>query len=124
VSDAGSPTRALSISAKVFAVDVAIDPILRRFREAVAKHYGPALERVVLFGSRARGDAEESSDYDVAIFLKAVRPGMAEWCSLADLRTQILDAGGPFIDAIPFRSSDYGRCTPIMDAIRRDGVIL
>lgn len=105
-------------------VAVAIDPILKRFREALAERYGPALERVVLFGSRARGDADESADYDVAVFLKEVRPGMAEWYSLADLRSQILDAGGPFIDAIPFRSSDYDRCTPIMGAIRRDGVIL
>ena len=49
---------------------------------------------------------------------------MAEWYSLADLRTQIFDAGDPFIDVIPFRSSDYDRCTPIMGAIKRDGVIL
>lgn len=105
-------------------VAVAIDPMLRRFREALAERYGPALERVVLFGSRARGDADEGSDYDVAVFLRDVGPGMAEWYSLADLRTQVLDAGGPFFDAIPFRSSDYDRCTPIMCAIRRDGVIL
>lgn len=100
------------------------DPILERFRRALAELYGPALDRVVLFGSRARGDATAELDYDVAVFLKDVRPGMAEWYSLADLRTQILDAGGPFIDVIPFRSSDYDRCTPIMGAIKRDGVIL
>lgn len=49
---------------------------------------------------------------------------MAEWYSLADLRTRILDAGGPFFEAIPFRSSDYDRRTPIMREIKRDGVIL
>jgi hypothetical protein len=49
---------------------------------------------------------------------------MAEWYSLADLRTRILDADGPFFDAIPFRSSDYDRCTPIMCEIKRDGVVL
>ena len=103
---------------------VTIDPILRRFREALAELYGPALERVVLFGSRARGDAGEHADYDVAVFLRDVRPGMAEWYSLADLRTRILDAGGPFFEAIPFRSSDYDRRTPIMREIKRDGVIL
>ncbi|HWZ68691.1 MAG TPA: nucleotidyltransferase domain-containing protein [Stellaceae bacterium] len=31
--------------------------------------YGERLERVVLFGSRARGDAHENYDYDVAVFL-------------------------------------------------------
>jgi uncharacterized protein len=103
---------------------VTIDPILRSFRAALAELYGPALDRVILFGSRARGDAGEHSDYDVAVFLRDVRPGMAEWNSLADLRTRILDAGGPFFDAIPFRSSDYDRRTPIMREIKREGVIL
>ena len=38
------------------------DPILKRFRAALAELYGERLERVVLFGSRARGDAREDSD--------------------------------------------------------------
>lgn len=31
------------------------DPVLARFRTAVAQAYGDRLERVVLYGSRARG---------------------------------------------------------------------
>jgi uncharacterized protein len=118
--------RPYPISGRMVAMDTAVtvDPILRSFREALAELYGPALDRVVLFGSRARGDAEEHSDYDVAVFLRIVRPGMAEWYNLADLRTRILDAGGPFFEAVPFRSSDYDRHTPIMREIKRDGVIL
>jgi predicted nucleotidyltransferase len=46
------------------------DPILRRFHAALSDLYGNRLERVVLFGSRARGDAREDSDYDVAVFIK------------------------------------------------------
>jgi predicted nucleotidyltransferase len=38
------------------------DPILKRFRAALDEMYGERLERVVLFGSRARGDAQEDSD--------------------------------------------------------------
>ena len=45
------------------------DPILKRFRTALDEIYGDRLERVVLFGSRARGDARPDSDYDVAVFL-------------------------------------------------------
>ena len=36
---------------------IAADPILKRFRAALGEIYGDRLERVVLFGSRARGDA-------------------------------------------------------------------
>lgn len=38
-------------------MDKHIDPILSRFRAALADTYGDRLERAVLFGSRARGDA-------------------------------------------------------------------
>jgi predicted nucleotidyltransferase len=46
------------------------DPILKRFRAALDALYGGRLERVVLFGSRARGEARQDSDYDVAVFLR------------------------------------------------------
>jgi uncharacterized protein len=35
------------------------NPVLKRFRAAVRDIYGERVERVVLFGSRARGDARE-----------------------------------------------------------------
>jgi predicted nucleotidyltransferase len=44
------------------------DPILKRFRAALDKVYGERIERVVLFGSGARGDKHEDSDYDIAYF--------------------------------------------------------
>jgi predicted nucleotidyltransferase len=45
-----------------------VDPILSRFRTALDLAYGERIERVVLFGSRARGDAGPDSVYDVAVF--------------------------------------------------------
>ena len=36
-------------------MDDVIDPVLRRFRTELAKLYGERIERVVLYGSRARG---------------------------------------------------------------------
>jgi predicted nucleotidyltransferase len=103
---------------------MAVDPILTRFKSALSEMYGPALDRVVLFGSRARGDAREDSDYDVAVFLTEMEPGMAEWYRLADLRTRFLNEGGPFFEAIPFRASVYEDRTPIMHEIRHDGLII
>ena len=45
------------------------DPILSQFRSALDQLYGARIERVVLYGSRARGDGQPDSDYDVAVFL-------------------------------------------------------
>jgi predicted nucleotidyltransferase len=46
------------------------DPILKRFRAALDRIYGDRIERVVLFGSRARGDTHADSDCDIAVFIR------------------------------------------------------
>ena len=104
----------------------AIDPYLRRFRETLTELYAPRGSTAwCCSGSRARGDAGEASDYDVAVFLKDLTgPAWPSGTLFADLRTRVLEAGGPFFEAIPFRSSDYDRPTALMREIRRDGVVL
>lgn len=103
---------------------IAIDPVLQEFHTALTELYGPALDRVVLFGSRARGEAGPDSDYDLAVFLKQADDLWNEWGRLADLRLRFMDQGAPFIEAIPFRSSDYEKRTPLMHEIRKDGLTL
>ena len=44
------------------------DPVIQRFRRAASEVYGSRIERVVLFGSRAREKAH--GGYDVAVFIK------------------------------------------------------
>ena len=87
------------------------DLILKRFRATLAELYGDRLERVVLFGSRARGDAHAESDYD-------------EMNRLADLSTKLIEEGGPFVHAMPYRAGSYNERTPLMLAIRTDGLDL
>jgi predicted nucleotidyltransferase len=100
------------------------DPVLRRFRAALAEIYGERLERVVLFGSRARGEARPDSDYDVAVFLKALPDRWAELDRLADLRVRFLDETGAFFDAKPYLTTAYRDATPLMHAIRGEGLEL
>ena len=100
------------------------DPILKRFRVALDQLYGDRIERVVLFGSRARGDARKDSDYDVAVFLHDMPDRFAEMDRLADLSTAILDDTGEFIHAMPYRAGSYADRTSLMREIRREGVDL
>ena len=86
--------------------------------------YGERLERVVLFGSRARGDAHENSDYDVAVFLRDMADRWQEFNRLADLSTDILGKTGEFIRAIPYRAGSYEDRTSLMREIRYEGVDL
>jgi predicted nucleotidyltransferase len=46
------------------------DPVLTRFRAAIDETYRDRVERVVLFGSCARGWEQPDSDYDIAVFLR------------------------------------------------------
>jgi uncharacterized protein len=102
------------------------DPFLKRFRAALDEMYGARLERVVLFGSRARGDAHKDSDYDVAVFLRDLADRPAEMNRLADLSTKIIvEEDGPFIHAMPYRAGSYdAERTPLMHEIRTGGVDL
>jgi predicted nucleotidyltransferase len=83
--------------------------------------YGERIERVILFGSRARGDARESSDYDVAIFLKNLRDRWLERQRLADLRVKLIDDTGAFFDFLPFPAEAYAERSPLMREIRLEG---
>ena len=99
------------------------DPILKRFRTALEEVYGERLERVVLYGSRARGDARPDSDYDVAVFLRDMPDRVAELYRLADLSTAILEDGGEFIHAMAYPAGFYDdEGMPLMYAVRAEGI--
>jgi uncharacterized protein len=100
------------------------DSILKRLRVALDDLYGERIERVVLFGSRARGDANEESDYDVAVFLNDLTDRWRELDLLADLRADFLADADVFIDAKPYPAGAYRDRTTLMREIRREGVDL
>ena len=85
-------------------IDPKDKPILTRLRAALAEVYGDRLERVVLYGSRARGDHQPDSDYDIAVFIKDPGTLGEEIRRLASLTTDILIDTGAVISAMPFRA--------------------
>ena len=103
---------------------LAHDPILKRFKAALADAYGDRIDRVVLFGSRARGDARPDSDYDVAVFLRDLPDRWREMDRLADIGSEILDDEGRLVHAMPYPAGAYRDRTPLMHEITKDGVDL
>jgi predicted nucleotidyltransferase len=100
------------------------DPVLRKFRAALDEVYGERIERVVLYGSRARGDARPDSDYDVAVFLTDLTDRWDEIDRIVEIETDILWETGAVINALPFRAGAYQERTPLMHELRREGIDL
>jgi Xaa-Pro aminopeptidase len=105
-------------------VRIANDPVLKRFRAALDKLYGDRLERVVLFGSRARGDGHEDSDYHVALFIRDCGSYWEEAKKLTEIETEILCDTGAEISAKPFPVAAYEEQTGFMYGLREDGIDL
>lgn len=69
--------------------------ILIDLKQHLQKHYGDSVKDVVLFGSQARGDSREYSDYDILIILDNDYSGKDEnkildLCYDIDLKYNIL----------------------------------
>jgi len=98
------------------------DPVISKFRAALAKAYGPRLERAVLFGSRARGDDKPGSDYDIAVFLSGMESRWDEAGVLAEIEVDVLDETGAVVHALPYPAGAWrDRASPLMHEIRKDG---
>jgi len=100
------------------------DPVLVRFRKELDAVFGSRVERVVLFGSRARGNAVPDSDYDVAIFLNDFHDRWSEIDRIVPLVTDILYDAGAFIHVLPYCAGAWRERTPLMHEIRREGIDL
>jgi predicted nucleotidyltransferase len=100
------------------------DPVLTRFRNAVLDIYGNRVQRMVLYGSRARGEARPDSDYDIAVFIKHLGTSSDERRRLADVETDILYETGAVINAMPYPAGAYEDRTSLMREIRREGIDL
>jgi predicted nucleotidyltransferase len=102
-----------------------VDPVLEKFRAAITELYGSRIERVVLYGSRARGDAKPDSDYDIAVFLKDLSSRWQEIRRITDIELAIREATGATVLAMPYPAESWrDPRSPLMYEIRKDGLDL
>ncbi len=104
-------------------MDSPLDTILREYRRRLEEIYGPRLLRLVLFGSRARGDADPDSDIDVLIVLSGPFDDWAETQRTSKVTSEVSIKFDTDIARIFSTPEDYAEKTmPIYEAIRREGV--
>ena len=100
-----------------------IKDVLAELRSGFDALYGERLERLVLFGSQARGDADTDSDIDVLVVLREkVNPGEEIARTGATLTALSLKYDAvvscTFISTVRFVTEE----SPLLLNIRREGV--
>ena len=100
-------------------------PILRDLRDALHSIFGDNLSRLILYGSRDRGDAYPDSDVDVLIVLKEFADSAAERERIAPTVSALSLEYDLVIACHVIHEPDYlNRQSPLLINIRREGVTL
>jgi predicted nucleotidyltransferase len=103
------------------------DPILVRLKQELVALYGPRLKQVLLYGSRARGDFHEDSDYDVLVVIEGPLDYWKELHRLADLSSAItwdtVGTGKPVVASFKAATEEMiQKRTGFMHNVRREGI--
>lgn len=100
-----------------------LDIVLRDLRARLEARYGPRLAKLVLFGSRARGDADPESDIDVMVVLRGAGNDGAEQPGYIDIAAELSLEFDAVIMPIVVDEETYQRSgLPLYRNVRREGV--
>ena len=101
------------------------DPIIRDFLRQISR-WRPDIRHLIVFGSRARGNARPDSDCDILVVLPRRSREIED--ALYDAVLDTLLASGRLISLKIFPQSEFDRLmnlsTPFMQHIRQEGVPL
>jgi predicted nucleotidyltransferase len=100
------------------------DPVLRFVKGAVADRLGGHLRQVLLFGSRARGDATAESDYDLLVVVDQVDSDVIQ--GIDAIAGQALLEHGAVVSAFPIAEDERVRrkYSPLLINVAREGVAI
>jgi predicted nucleotidyltransferase len=100
-----------------------IQPILDELKAGLQAIYGPRLRQVILFGSYARGEAEEGSDIDVAIVLEDLESVPTERDRTGDLTYRLSFENDTVVQDVFLRQRDVEEpWQPLHANVVREGV--
>ncbi|WP_295430146.1 nucleotidyltransferase domain-containing protein [uncultured Thiodictyon sp.] len=100
------------------------DPVIQTLRQALSQRLGPHLRGLWLFGSRARGDARETSDYDVLIIVDEKTQDIRD--RILDVQVDILDHHDALVATLLRTEDEWRRSQgyPLARNIAREAVRL
>ena len=103
--------------------DVVKSPIVQELRRLLRAAYGDHERGIVLYGSRARGDASPDSDYDVLIILDDFASAAGELQRIDEPVSDLCLRHDVVIACQVVKERDYRNArTPLLMNARREGV--
>jgi predicted nucleotidyltransferase len=97
--------------------------LIREFKRRADAALPGRVTRVVLFGSRARGDVRPGSDWDVAVFVRGPTT-TRDTLDLADAAFDLIIDSGETIHPIALAEDGDGVSPLLLDTIDADGMAL
>ena len=100
------------------------DAVAVEFAHRVRERLGPRVRKVVLFGSRARGDARDDSDYDDVVVVDRRSRDVRE--TLLAIEVDLLDRHGSLVACLLRDEREWAASQglPIGLNVAREGVAL
>ena len=100
------------------------DSVALEFARVVRSRLGERARRIILFGSRARGDARPESDYDVVVVVDRRTPEVRE--ALLEIEVDIMDRHGSLVACLLRDETEWSASQgqPIGLNVAREGVPL
>ena len=98
--------------------------ILKEFKQKTAELYGDRLKKIILYGSYARGQAnDEHSDIDLAVILAGTVESCREIDRMIDIITDINLDYDVLLSVYPVSEDDYRSVnSPLLLNLRREGI--
>ncbi len=101
-------------------MDLKAHSVVEIYRDLALAAFPGRIERIVLFGSRARGDHHEESDWDMAVVLKGT-PSFEDRRRLSRVGYDTMRRTGEFVQSVALGSEDWRADYELMRYIKKEG---
>ena len=100
-----------------------IKPIIEEFKTRLRELYGKKLNKIILYGSWARGDAKEHSDIDLAVLLEGEVNQGREIDRMIEIITDLQLRYNTLISVYPVSMKNYRSInSPLLMNVHREGI--